>query len=122
MENSDDLPEIQKKEINGVEITNLEFAKIAMLSDYLILDRFQDYFTFFRLEKCFGPFFIKESPDFLLSVFKEICGPKKKYISFERLILAFTKWKSKSSTNDNFNKFMDIIFNKMTDTKDKKIY
>ena len=121
MENNDDLPEIQKKEINGVEITNLEFAKIAMLSDYLILDRFQDYFTFFRLEKCFGPFFIKESPDFLLSVFKEICGPKKKYISFERLILAFTKWKSKSSTNDNFNKFMDIIFNKMTDTKDKKI-
>jgi len=121
MENNEDLPEIQTKLINGVEITNLEFAKIAMIADFLILDRFQEYFTFFRLEKCFGPFFIKESPDFLVSVFKEICGPKKKYISLGRLILAFTKWKSKTSTNDNFNKFMDIIFNKMTDTSVKKI-
>ena len=121
MENNEDLPEIQTKLINGVEITNLEFAKIAMIADYLILDRFQDYFTFFRLEKCFGAFFIKESPEFLVSVFKEICGPKKKYISLGRLILAFAKWKSKSSTNENFNKFMDIIFNKMTDTSIKKI-
>ena len=121
MENNEDLPEIQTKLMNGVEITNLEYAKIAMIADFLILDRFQEYFTFFRLEKCFGPFFIKESPDFLVSVFKEICGPKKKYISLGRLILAFTKWKSKSSTNDNFNKFMDIIFNKMTDTSVKKI-
>ena len=121
MENNEDLPEIQTKLINGVEITNLEYAKIAMIADFLILDRFQEYFTFFRLEKCFGPFFIKESPDFLVSVFKEICGPKKKYISLGRLILAFTKWKSKTSTNDNFNKFMDIIFNKMTDTSVKKI-
>ena len=121
MENNEELPEIQTKMINGIEISNLEFAKIAMISDYLILDRFQDYSTFFRLEKCFGPFFIKESQDFLISVFKEICGPKKKYISFGRLILAYTKWKSKTSTNENFNKFMDIIFNKVLDTNVKKI-
>ena len=121
MENNEDLPEIQTKVVNGIEISNLEFSKIAMISDYLILDRFQEFCTYFRLEKCFAPFFIKESPDFLVSVFREICGPKKKYISFPRLILAYTKWKSKSSTNENFNKFMNIVFNDMIYTNGKKI-
>ena len=98
-----------------------EFSKIAMISDYLILDRFQDFCTYFRLEKCFAPFFIKESPDFLVSVFREIWGPKKKYISFPRLILAYTKWKSKSSKNEYFNKFMDEVFNNIIETQDKTI-
>ena len=34
MENSEDLPTIEKKVINGVEITNLDLAKIAMICDY----------------------------------------------------------------------------------------
>ena len=80
MENNEEVPEIQSKLINGVEISNLEYSKIAMVCDYLILDRFHDISSFLRLEKCFGPFFAKESPDFLPDVFKEICGEKKKYI------------------------------------------
>ena len=56
MENNEDLPEIQTKVVNGIEISNLEFSKIAMISDYLILDRFQEFCTYFRLEKCFAPF------------------------------------------------------------------
>ena len=49
MENNEEIPEIETKSINGVEITNLEYAKIAMICDYLILDRFQnhDYFLKF---------------------------------------------------------------------------
>ena len=93
-----------------------------MVCDYLILDRFHDISSFLRLEKCFGPFFAKESPDFLPDVFKEICGEKKKYISFARLILAYTKWKSKSSTNENFNKFMNIVFCDMIKTQDEVLY
>ena len=120
-DNNEEIPEIQSKQINGVEITNLEIAKIGMLYDFLVLDRFQDYFTFFRLEKCFGPFFLKESPNFFPEVFHEICGPKKKYISYGRLILAYTKWKSKSSTNNSFNKFFDIVFNNIIVTKEQNI-
>ena len=120
-DNNEEIPEIQSKQINGVEITNLEIAKIGMLYDFLVLDRFQDYFTFFRLEKCFGPFFLKESPNFFPEVFHEICGPKKKYISYGRLILAYTKWKSKSSTNTSFNKFFDIVFNNIIVTKEQNI-
>ena len=120
-DNNEEIPEIQSKQMNGVEITNLEIAKIGMLYDFLVLDRFQDYFTFFRLEKCFGPFFLKESPNFFPEVFHEICGPKKKYISYGRLILAYTKWKSKSSTNNSFNKFFDIVFNNIIVTKEQNI-
>ena len=121
MENNEELPEIHKKLINGVEITNEDYAKIAMVCDYLILDRFHDISSFFRLENCFGPFFAKENPNFLPEVFKEICGEKKKYISFGRLILAFIKWKSKSSTNENFNKFMDLVFGNMIKTQNEVI-
>ena len=121
MENNEEIPEIETKSINGVEITNLEYAKIAMICDYLILDRFQNHCSFFRLEKCFGPLFMKESHEFLTDVFKEICGPRHKYISFPRLILAYTKWKSNSSKNENFNKFMNIVFNEIIITKEQKI-
>ena len=121
MENNEEIPEIETKSINGVEITNLEYAKIAMICDYLILDRFQNHCSFFRLEKCFGPLFMKESHEFLTDVFKEICGPRHKYISFPRLILAYTKWKSNSSKNENFKKFMNIVFNEIIITKEQKI-
>jgi hypothetical protein len=119
--NEEEIPEIQNKVINGVEISNLDYAKIAMVCDYLILDHFHDISSFLRLEKCFGPFFAKENADFLPNVFKEICGEKKKYITFARLILAYCKWKSKSSTNENFNKFMDLVFGDMIKTQDEVI-
>ena len=121
-DNSDnEIPEIKTKKINGVDISNLEISEISMIYDFLVLDRFQEYASFFRLEKCFGPFFPNESSEFLPEVFKEICGPKHKYISYGRFILAYTKWKSKSSSNNNFNKFMDTIFNKIIVTQKETI-
>ena len=41
MEKSE-YPEIETKKINNEEISNLELAKIAMICDYLVLDRFTD--------------------------------------------------------------------------------
>ena len=121
-DNSDnEIPEIKTKKINGVDISNLEISEIGMIYDFLVLDRFQEYASFFRLEKCFGPFFQNESSEFLPEVFKEICGPKHKYISYGRFILAYTKWKSKSSSNNNFNKFMDKVFNKIIVTQKETI-
>ena len=82
MEENNDFPTIEFKEINGIEISNLEIAKIAMVCDYLVLDRFHDISSFLRFEKCFGPLFNKEKPDFLFEVFQEICGEKKKIYFF----------------------------------------
>ena len=92
-----------------------------MICDYLILDRFSDISSFLRFEKCFGPLFSKENKKFLPDVFQEICGPKKKYITFGRLIIAYIKWKSNSSNNESFNKFMKTVFDDMIQTKDKGI-
>ena len=118
---TNEIPELKTKEINGQSISNLEISKISMICDYLILDRFSDISSFLRFEKCFGPLFSKENKNFLPDVFQEICGPKKKYITFGRLILAYTKWKSNSSNNENFNKFMKTVFDDMVQTKDKGI-
>ena len=92
-----------------------------MICDYLILDKFSDISSFIRFEQCFGPLFSKENNNFLQDAFQEICGPKKKYITFGRLILAYVKWKSNSSNNENFNKFMKTVFDDMVQTKDKGI-
>ena len=120
MEKSE-YPEIETKKINNEEISNLELAKIAMICDYLVLDRFTDISSFQRFEMCFGPLFNKEKENFLFEAFTEMCGLKRKYLNFGRLISAYLLWKSKSSKNENFNKFMDILFNKMIKTKDEVI-
>ena len=73
-----ELPKEQTKEINGIALTSIEISKIAMICDYLVLDRFNDISSFFRFEKCFGPLLSKENPNFLIEAFQEICGPKKK--------------------------------------------
>jgi len=121
MENNEELPEIQTKLINGVELTNRDIAKISMICDYLVVDHFHDVSSFIRLERCFGPFFTKEAPNFLPEVHKEICGPKKKYITYGRLIAAYAKWKSKSSTNESFNKFMDLVFGDMIKSQEEVV-
>ena len=119
METKNDLPTIETKVINGVEVSNLEIAKIAMVCDYLVLDRFHDISSFLRFEKCFGPLFSKEKPNFLYEVFQEMCGHKKKYLTFGRLISAYLIWKTKISTNESFNKFMNILYNKMIKTNNE---
>ena len=116
-----EVPTLEKKKINGIEISNFEIAEIAMICDYLVLDRFHDISTFLRFEKCFGPLFSKEKPNFLFSVFQEICGHKKKYICFGRLISAYLIWKSKLSKNEDFNKFMNILFKKMIKTNNEVV-
>ena len=116
-----ELPTIETKQINGVNVTNLEIAKVAMVCDYLVLDRFQDVSSFLRFEKCFGPLFSNEKPNFLFEVFQEICGHKKKYITFGRLISAYLIWKSKLSKNEDFNKFMSTLFNQMIKTNNEVV-
>ena len=113
MEIENELPEIESKQIKGIEISNLEIAKIAMICDYLVVDRFHDISSFPRFEQCFGPLFPTENHDFIFDVFQVICGPKKKYISYGRLISSYLLWKSKTSNNTNFNKFMEIVFTKI---------
>lgn len=110
-----------KKKINGIEISNFEIGVIRMICDYLFVDRVKDMSTFPRFEHCFGPLFSDEDDFNLLEVFKEICGEKKKYITFRRMISSLLKWKDKKSNNKNFNYFMSTIFNSIIKKKDESI-
>ena len=51
MTEENEFPEIQVKKINNVEISNLEIAKIAMVCNYLVLDRFTDISSFQKIER-----------------------------------------------------------------------
>jgi hypothetical protein len=115
--------EIKKKIIKGIQITNLEINLIKSLCDYLILDRVKDFATFQRFEQCLGPLF-SDKGDFILSeVYKEICGPKRKYITFKRLLSSYINWKSNKSKNKSFNYFMISLFgnNKIIKSNDEVI-
>ena len=69
-----------------------EENQLKTISEYLFFDEFKDYVTYNRFEQCFQPLFnnIKISMD---TVFKKICGEKKKYINYQRLINAYLLYK-----------------------------
>ena len=118
-ENSQQKPRVIKhKQIFGVDISEFELFSIRMISDYLFLDRFNDCTSFVRFEKCFGPLFSPKNKQFkLVEAFKEIVGPKRKYLTFKRMIKAYLNWKLKKSKNYSFNFFMEEVFQKMIKKK-----
>ena len=88
---------LKTKKLNDVEFSEFELFSICMISDYLILDRFNDSASFVRFEQCFGPLFSKKDQKFhLFEAFQEIAGPNKKYIKFRRMIKAYLIWKKKT--------------------------
>ena len=110
-----------KKKLFGTEVSNFEIGAIRMICDYLFVDRIKDMATFPRFEQCFGPLFTDEDDFSLSEVFKEICGEKKKYITFRRMILSLLKWKSNKSSNKFFNYFMSALFNSIIKKRNEVI-
>ena len=107
-------PVMRRKKICGLDFSEFELFSIRMISDYLFLDRFNDCESFVRFEQCFGPLFSPKNKQFkLVEAFKEIVGPKRKYLTFRRMIKAYINWKLKKSQNYSFNFFMSEVFQKM---------
>ena len=113
---------LKTKKLSGTDFSEFELFCVRMISDYLFLDRFNDSASFVRFEQCFGPLFSKKNTQFkLVEAFQEIIGPKKKYITFRRMIKAYLIWKKKLSKNYSFNYFMSEVFEKMIKKKDEVI-
>jgi hypothetical protein len=114
MQNPSQPHVMRKKKVYGVDFSEFELFSIRMISDYLFLDRFNDCASFVRFEQCFGPLFSPKNKQFkLVEAFKEIVGPKRKYLTFRRMIKAYLNWKLKKSSNYSFNFFMSEVFQKM---------
>ena len=107
-------PVMRRKKICGLDFSEFELFSIRMICDYLFLDRFNDCASLIRFEQCFGPLFSPKNKQFILvEAFKEIVGPKRKYLTFRRMIKAYINWKLKKSKNYSFNFFMTEVFQKM---------
>ena len=89
---------------NNLGLSELEDNQLKTICEYLFFDQFKDYATFPRFEQCFQPLF-NEVNISLDSVFKEICGPKKKYINYPRLVNAYRKYKLQTSNVSNDFKY-----------------
>ena len=98
---------------SDINLTEEELSKIKTISEYLFMDQYHDSASYPRFEECFGAFCLGKSID-LPKVFKSLCGKKRKYITFRRLIISFNQWKNNSKKqNQDFTKFMDLIYNSL---------
>ena len=88
-----------------------EEIQLKTISEYLFFDQFKDYVTYNRFEQCFQPLFnnISISMD---KVFKSICGEKKKYINYQRLINSYLLYKNNDpKIVPDLKVFFDTLFN-----------
>ena len=93
-----------------INISNDELNKIKVITEFLFCDQYKDMASFLRFEECFG-LLTKDSGISLEKAFSDICGEKKKYITFRRMIRAFSDYKNNDRRKSNdFKKFMKLIF------------
>ena len=100
--------------VNDLNLTVGELNKLQVLCDFIFFDQYKDMASFPRFEECIGGFFKdKDSEDLninLEEVYKNLCGKKRKYLTFRRLIKAYLKCKENS---DEINEDTKNFFNKL---------
>ena len=94
------------------ETTSEDQIKIKTLCEYLFFDQFQDTATFPRFEQCFQPLFNNVNIS-METVFKDICGEKKKYISYKRFAKAYLRHKSGNDPSPDTNTFFTTLLSKI---------
>ena len=90
-----------------------EDEKLRTLCEFLFFDHLKNEATFPRFEQCFQPLF-PDTDMSMLSIFTEIAGEKRKYITFPRFVNAY-KNRAKSR---NLNYFFDKLFNSILKKED----
>ena len=95
---------------NNFDLNEIEEIQLKTVCEYLFFDQFKEYASFPRFEKCFQPLFNSTniSLDF---VFKEICGQKRKYITYSRILSAYKNYKSGKLSNDTKYFFQKLLTN-----------
>ena len=94
-----------------IDLTEEELNKIKTISEFLFMDQYQDSAAYPRFEECFGAFCLEKSID-LPKVYKTLCGRRRKYLTFRRLISSFNQWKKNPNKyNEDCTKFLDLVYN-----------
>ena len=93
-----------------------EDEKLRTICEFLFFDHLKSEATFPRFEQCFQPLFLDEDIS-MLTIFSEIAGEKRKYITFPRFVNAY-KNRSKSR---NLNSFFDKLLNSILQKEDSSV-
>ena len=91
-------------------LTFEEEKKLSTICEFLFFDPYTDKCRYLRYEKCLQPLFSNTKIS-MITVFKEICGPKKKYITFKRLTKAYLNHKNGKNESEDTKIFFDKLFN-----------
>ena len=98
--------------MSNIEITDKEYIKIKTLCEFLFFDQYKETAGFLRFEKCFQPLFNNSKNISMMKIFKDIVGPKKKYITIKRFLKAYSKFKNnKNELTKDTNIFFDKLMN-----------
>ena len=98
--------------MSKIDLNQEEFLKIQTILDFLFFDHFSSYASFPRFEQSFQPLFSNQSFNFF-TIFKEICGQKRKYITTERFLKSYLNYKKGNKISKELRTFYDILFTKI---------
>ena len=88
-----------------------EENQLKTISEYVFFDQFKDFATYNRFEQCFQPLF-NNIPISMDKVFKNICGEKKKYINYQRLLNSYILYKNNDpKVTPDLKTFFEKLFN-----------
>ena len=84
--------------------------KIKTICEFLFFDQYKDTSTFQNFEKCLQPL-LNNIDISIEKVFKDICGPKKKYITFDRFSRAYLNYLKGKNKSPDIKLFFDKLIN-----------
>ena len=87
-------------------------GQIKTICEYLFFDQFQDTASFPRFEQCFQPLFNNINIS-METVFKDICGEKKKYITYNRFAKAYLNHINGKNNSLDSKIFFENLFSKI---------
>ena len=105
--------------MSSIDITEEEFEKVKTLSDFVFFDEYQNKASYPQFEKTFGAFLNSEEIS-LEKAFKDIVGPKKKFITLRRMINAYMQSKNGKLSKDG-NNFFKLFMHKILKIGDTKL-
>ena len=91
-----------------------EEESIKTICEYLFFDQYSNSVSFERFEKCLQPLFASKNSFSMDEIFKQICGPKKKYITYHRFLKSYLNYKkSKEKISPELKNFYNLLFEKI---------
>ena len=101
-----------------VDFSEEELNKIKVLCDFLFFDQYKSSASYPRFQQSFAALVGNSKID-LFQTFKKICGERKKYITFGRMIKAFLQNKKDKNQIDLQN-FFNLIMDDKTIKKEEE--